>query len=226
MQNAMSVEPSAPSFSDLGTTAYTEILELQRSRMADVISGNEKEIIFLTEHLPVYTLGKHGNSSNLLYLPEGVECVRIERGGDITYHAPGQLVVYPIVSLWRRHLGVKEYVYNLEQWVIDILSAYNIKGERADGAPGVWLDTGTLRERKICALGVKVRRGVTMHGFALNANIDLSGFRNINPCGFQDKGVTSIAQELGHEINMAQLVKIVEKTVPPAIARDRGSKED
>lgn len=204
-------------FSNLGTTDYQHALALQRRRMAEVIDGNNEEVIYLTEHRPVYTLGKHGDKSNLLFLPESVECIRIERGGDITYHAPGQLVVYPIINLWKRKLGVKDYVHNLEQWVIDILSEYGINGERAEGAPGVWLDTGTLKERKICALGVKVRRGVTMHGFALNANIDLSGFRNINPCGFQDKGVTSIARELGHKIEMSRLIDIVKLTIPKTL---------
>lgn len=191
----------------LGQSDYRSTLELQRKTREEVESGKIKETIFLTEHNPVYTLGRHGKESNLLLLPDDVECIRIERGGDITYHAPGQLVVYPIINLWKRKLGVKDYVSLLEQWVIDLLSEYDIKGERSEGAPGVWLDVGTPSERKICALGVTVRRGVTMHGYALNGNIDLRGFTNINPCGFIDKGVTSIAQELSHPVNMRELAE-------------------
>lgn len=177
-----------------------------------MIAGEEPEVVYVTQHRPVYTLGRHGRAENLLVLPEGVECVRIERGGDITYHGPGQIVVYPIVSLWRRKMGVKDYVNTLEQWVIDTLADYGIRGERSEGAPGVWLETGTPRERKICALGVTVRRGVTMHGFALNANVDLSGFGNINPCGFRDKGVTSIAEETGRSVDLETLVgRIISK---------------
>lgn len=201
--------PSAMSVELLGLTDYREVLELQRQRMTEVMQGESPETIFITQHHPVYTLGRHGKAENMLLLPEGVECIRIERGGDITYHAPGQIVVYPIVNLWNRRLGVKDYVNLLEQWVIDVLAQYGIQGQRSEGAPGVWLETDTNRERKICALGVTVRRGVTMHGFALNANIDLAGFRNINPCGFIDKGVTSIATEVGHKIELDQLIKCI-----------------
>lgn len=206
-----------PCFENLGLTRYAGVRTMQLERMKSVGKGEATEVIYLTEHQPVYTLGRHGHESNLLFLPQGVECVRIERGGDITYHAPGQLVVYPIVSLWKRKLGVKDYVNSLEQWVIDTIADYGLKGERAEGAPGVWLGVGTPRERKICALGVKIGRGVSMHGFALNGNIDLSGFRNINPCGFSDKGVTSIAAELGHEIDMAELAERVKAHIPSAL---------
>lgn len=222
MPNDMSIDnKKSPAFEDIGLTRYSEVLEQQRQRMHSVGKGEAEEMIFLTEHFPVYTLGRHGNASNMLFLPEGVECVRIERGGDITYHAPGQLVVYPIVSLWRRKLGVKDYVNALEQWVIDTIADYGLRGERAEGAPGVWLGVGTPRERKICALGVKIGRGVSMHGFALNGNTDLSGFRNINPCGFADKGVTSIAAELGHDIDMKQLKESVKAHIPEIIASVR-----
>lgn len=208
-----------PDSESLGLTDYAEVRNLQLRRQAQVIAGESDEIIYLTEHRAVYTLGRHGNADNLLRLPQGVECVRIERGGDITYHAPGQLVVYPIIDLRRRRLGVKDYVNALEEWVIRTLALYGIRGERSEGAPGVWLDVGTPRERKICALGVKVTHGVTMHGFALNANIDLTGFRNINPCGFADKGVTSIAVETGESIDMAQLARRILRNIPSRLRR-------
>lgn len=200
-------------FQNLGLTDYEETLLLQRETVASVQQG-EAERVFLTEHKPVYTLGRHGKEGNIIHIPEGVKCIRIERGGDITYHAPGQLVVYPVLNLWSRRLGVKEYVNTLEQWVIDILADYGIKGERAEGAPGVWIGIGTTRERKICALGLAVKRGVTMHGFALNASIDLRGFGNINPCGFIDKGVTSIERETDTPLDMKLLMKKAEELCP------------
>lgn len=186
--------------------------------MEQVGRGEAEEVIYFTQHFPVYTLGRHGHASNMLSLPPGTECIRIERGGDITYHAPGQIVVYPVISLWHRKLGVKDYVNALEQWVIDTLSTYGIAASRADGAPGVWLGTGTPAERKICALGVKVGRGVTMHGFALNADIDLSGFGCINPCGFVDKGVTSIARETGLPVDLDDLQSRLAGLIPAQLA--------
>jgi len=177
-------------------TDYRVMWERQRTLQRLLIEGKGEPIIICTEHLPVYTLGRHGKSENVLRLPPGVECVRIDRGGDVTYHGPGQLVVYPIVSLIALKIGVKQYVDILEQAVIDTISASGIKGERVEGATGVWIGKNTPGERKICAIGVKVSRGVTMHGLALNVTNPLTPFSAINPCGFTDKGVTSISQEL------------------------------
>lgn len=195
---------------DHGLTQYNSELELQRFVFRQLIDAEKTgehvaERIFLTEHKPVYTLGKYGHAENLLYSEEslkaeGVDVVRIERGGDITFHGLGQLVVYPIINLKFRKLGVKEYVSILEQSVIDFLSGYGVKGERVDGATGVWIDKGTPRERKICAIGVKCSHFITMHGLALNINTNLSYFNRINPCGFTDKGVTSLKLEIGREI--------------------------
>lgn len=189
---------------DLGLTNYRDVRSLQLDAQADVRGGG-RECLYLTEHNHVYTLGKHGHAENMLMLPSGVECIRIERGGDITYHGPGQLVVYPIVDLLRRRLGVKAYVNVLEEAVIRMLSDYDVEGGRVEGATGVWLGIGTPSERKICAIGVKISRGVTMHGLAVNINTDLEWFRAINPCGFVDKGVTSLAKEIGCEIDMAEV---------------------
>lgn len=186
---------------DLGLTDYRPVWDLQLQAQADV-RGGARERIYLTEHHDVYTLGKHGHAENLLALPAGAECIRIERGGDITYHGPGQLVVYPVISLPAHSLGVKAYVYALEEAVIRTIAEWGIKGERVDGATGVWIGVGTSGERKICAIGVKISHGVTMHGLALNVNTRLSGFSAINPCGFTDKGVTSIASETGSEADM------------------------
>jgi lipoyl(octanoyl) transferase len=150
----------------------------------------------------------------------GIEFVQIERGGDITYHGPGQLVVYPILDMQKYSLGVKSYIDLLEETIIRVIAKYGIKGERVEGATGVWIDVGTPRERKICAIGVKCSRFVTMHGLALNVNTDLSYFSAINPCGFIDKGVTSISRELGHDIDMIE-VKDLFKSIFIHLLSDR-----
>ncbi len=170
------------------------------------------ERIVLVEHPSVYTLGFHGNAANLLASEErlkamGAECIRIERGGDITYHGPGQLVVYPLLDLRRHSLGVKKYVEMLENSIIDTLKEYGIESSSNGDAIGVWLDWGKPTARKICAIGVKVSHWITMHGLALNVNTDLNAFGLINPCGFVDKGVTSIAAELGQPVEMADVKK-------------------
>lgn len=159
--------------------------------------------MFFCEHLPVLTIGKSGKESNLL-IPEevlrerGVSFYHANRGGDITYHGPGQITGYPVFDLEYWHLGLRQYIHTLEDAIIRFLALYGLKGERLEGATGVWLDTEVSgRTRKVCAIGVKSSRFVTMHGFALNINTDLSYFSLINPCGFTDKGVTSLARELG-----------------------------
>jgi len=170
------------------------------------------------------TLGKSGHESNLL-IPEtllqnrGIEFFHINRGGDITYHGPGQITGYPVFDLDYWHLGLKQYIHQLEETVIRFLAIYGIKGERLEGATGVWLDPQVKgRARKICAIGVKSSRFVTMHGFALNINTDLSYFTLINPCGFVDKGVTSLENELGgkqdFELAKSQLHKLFAEMFP------------
>lgn len=201
---------------DEGLKDYGEMLEKQRSLFSDMVTNKktgmpiEREFLFLVEHNPVVTLGKHAKESNVL-LPEeillnqGVSVFHIERGGDVTYHGPGQLVAYPLIDLEAHRLGVKDYVNLLEEVVIRTISDFGIRGERVAGASGVWIGAGTPSERKICALGVKCSRFVTMHGLALNVNTDLNGFRLINPCGFIDKGVTSMAKELNGSVDMKLL---------------------
>ena len=201
---------------DLGLLDYKKAWDYQeqvhRSVLNQRIAGGEQGVLLLCEHPHVFTIGKSGSDSNLLISENvlkarGASLYRIDRGGDITYHGPGQLVGYPIVDLTRLNLGVKEYVHRLEQCIIDLLAEYSIGATRLEGATGVWLDaTVPGRARKICAMGIRVGRGVSMHGFALNVNTDLSFFQLINPCGFTDKGVTSLQKELGAEQNM-ELVK-------------------
>jgi len=157
------------------------------------------------EHPHVYTLGKSGHTENMLYNPHAVPFVRTNRGGDITYHGPGQIVGYPIFDLDTFHLGLKEYIYKVEEAIILTLSYFGITSMRLEHATGVWLDVEKPTCRKICAIGVKSSRFVTMHGFALNVNTDLSFFQNINPCGFVDKGVTSMEQELGRKLDLLEV---------------------
>lgn len=191
---------------DLGLTPYRQTWELQERALLDVQAG-APERIYLTEHHAVYTLGRHGHQENLLALPPGAECIRIDRGGDITYHGPGQLVVYPIINLLAHHLGVKAYVNILEEAVIRTIAEWGVKGERCDGATGVWIEPDTPRVRKICAIGVRVSRGVTMHGLALNVSTDLRAFGAINPCGFTDRGVCSLASETGAPVPLPSVAR-------------------
>jgi lipoyl(octanoyl) transferase len=195
---------------DAGTVPYRVMwdhqLELFNALVQQKVEKRpvEAEHLIFVEHPPVYTLGRHGKPSNMLMDREllaakGIECIPIERGGDITFHGPGQLVVYPIIDLEAHHLGVKEYVDLLEEAVIRLIAAYDIRGERVEGATGVWIE----RNRKICAIGIRCSHFITMHGIGLNVNTDLSYFRAINPCGFTDKGVTSIAAETGFAIPMS-----------------------
>lgn len=171
----------------------------------------ENYLVFC-EHPHVYTLGKSGDEHNMLlnYIQlqaKDATFVKTNRGGDITYHGPGQVVGYPIFDLANFNLGLKQYIFNVEEAIINTLSAYEILSTRLDGATGVWLDVGKPTCRKICAIGVRSSRFVTMHGFALNVNTDLTYFNHINPCGFVDKGVTSMQKELGAKVDMDELKK-------------------
>lgn len=200
---------------ELQKKLFNKAVEAKRNGVPDVEKPDD--MLLLVEHNPVLTLGKHGKSANLLLnegelRSRGIECIRIERGGDITYHGPGQLVAYPIIDLERYHLGVKAYVNLLEETVIRTIAHYGIKGERVEGASGVWIGKDTPNERKICALGVKCSRFVTMHGLALNVNTNLDAFSMINPCGFTDKGVTSIAREIGHTVPLREVAEILNST--------------
>lgn len=196
------------SYNDLQRIDYQDALAIQTDAFNALIQakmdgeqGNSK--LFFCEHYPVLTIGKSGKDTNLL-IPEtllekkGISFYHTNRGGDITYHGPGQITGYPVFDIERFGLGLKQYIYTLEEAIIRFLALYNIRGERLNGATGVWLDTSVRgKTRKICAIGVKSSKFVTMHGFALNINTDMSYYSLINPCGFTDKGVTSLALELG-----------------------------
>ena len=185
--------------------------QTQRANPQQKVDGLDTgNLLVFCEHPHVYTLGKSGDEHNLLlnYMQLQVKdavFVKTNRGGDITYHGPGQLVGYPIFDLANFDLGLKQYIYNIEEAIIKTLATYNIATTRLEGATGVWLDIDQPTCRKICAIGVRSSRYVTMHGFALNVNTDLSYFNHINPCGFTDKGVTSMEKELGHKVDMEEL---------------------
>jgi lipoyl(octanoyl) transferase len=198
---------------DLGRKAYTETWALQQELLEKIRAGKkngkrERNCLLFVEHPHVYTLGKSGDEANMLagmlqLQAKQAEFIKVDRGGDITYHGPGQLVVYPVIDLEDFGLGVKEYVDRLEEVVIRALEPFGLIGERLEGAAGVWMAPGTPNARKICAIGVKCAGYVTMHGFALNVSTDLDYFTYINPCGFTDKGVTSIEKETGRKVGLA-----------------------
>jgi len=207
---------------DLGLREYKETWDFQqeiqnrliRAKTSGEHTGALPCLIFV-EHPHVYTLGKSGKENNLLINPEFLASInaaffRTDRGGDITYHGPGQLVGYPVFDLDLLRIGVKTYIYRIEESIIQLLKEFNINAARLEGATGVWVqsDEPPLK-RKICAIGVKISRGVTMHGFALNVNTDLNYFSWINPCGFTDKGVTSIQKETGAAADMEKVKEIV-----------------
>ncbi|HSN61225.1 MAG TPA: lipoyl(octanoyl) transferase LipB [Ferruginibacter sp.] len=165
----------------------------------------------LCEHNPVYTLGKSGSMDNVLMSEEvmkekGIQFFKTNRGGDITFHGPQQIVGYPVLDLEKMYTDIGRYLRNLEETIILTIAEYGIKGERSAGETGVWIDAGEKgKERKICAIGVRCSRWVTMHGFALNVNTDLDYFKHIIPCGIQDKQVTSIKKEIGMEVNFEEV---------------------
>ncbi len=174
--------------------------------------------LLFVEHPNVYTLGKSGTETNLLLNQIDLRNIdatfsRTNRGGDITYHGPGQIVGYPILDLENFNMGLKDYIYSLEEVIIRTLHEYGIRAGRLEGATGVWLDQDDkIRNRKICAIGVKSSRFATMHGFAFNINTNLDFFGYINPCGFTDKAVTSLEKELGAKQCIAEVkTKLIEK---------------
>ncbi|WPY99062.1 lipoyl(octanoyl) transferase LipB [Christiangramia sp. OXR-203] len=207
---------------NLGSKDYKETWDYQEQLFKDTLDQkirnrrqNEniatRNYLLLVEHPHVYTLGKSGDHTNLLLSEEQLEkknasFYKINRGGDVTYHGPGQIVGYPILDLDNFFTDIHKYLRFLEEMVILTLAEYGIKSERSPGETGVWLDVGTPFARKICAMGVRASRWVTMHGFALNVNADLGYFDHIIPCGIKDKAVTSLNVELGQkEVDMAEV---------------------
>ncbi len=206
------------SYIDLGTKDYKETWDYQQiihRRLTETKAGrpgyNNQPCLIFVEHPHVYTLGKSGKENNLLINPDllrslGATYYKTDRGGDITYHGPGQIVGYPILDLDALGMGVKQYIATLEQVIIDTLHEYDISAAHLEDATGVWIDTDKPdMSRKICAMGVRVSRGITMHGFALNVSTDLSYFSHINPCGFSSTAVTSMEKELDRKPFMSEV---------------------
>lgn len=212
---------------DLGLSDYKSAWEYQEQLFSGIVAHKvanrtaetpvaTPNYFLFTEHPHVYTLGKSGDLSNLLLSEKqleekGATFYRINRGGDITYHGPGQLVGYPILDLENFFSDIHKYLRLLEEVIILTLEEYGLKGERSAGETGVWLDVGTPFARKICAMGVRASRWVTMHGFALNVNADLGYFDNIIPCGIRGKAVTSLHVELGNPVDIDEVKRKIEK---------------
>ncbi|MTK54221.1 MAG: lipoyl(octanoyl) transferase LipB [Paludibacter sp.] len=199
---------------------YNEAWQKQEALFQQTIQQKLKNettsnYLILCEHPHVFTLGKNGSANNLLIgnlqlRSVHAQYVETNRGGDITYHGPGQIVGYPIFDLANFDMGLKQYIFNMEEAVISTLKRIGIQSERLDGATGVWLNTAYPEKcRKICAIGVRSSHFVTMHGFALNVNTDLNYFSYINPCGFVDKGVTSIQKELGAPYSLKEIKQLL-----------------
>ena len=211
-------------YEDAGLKDYKDCWDYQEEILANVqaekkANGGSTELnrFLLVEHPHVYTLGKSGDEQNLLIHGEFLKKIdatfyKINRGGDITYHGPGQLVGYPIIDLEHYNIGVREYIEKMEDAIIATLAYYGLNGSRKEGATGVWLDAEIpAKSRKICAIGVRVSRYVTMHGFALNVNTDMRYFNYINPCGFLTYGVTSLERELGEKMDMDEVKAVVKE---------------
>ncbi len=209
-------------YEDTGLIDYRKCWDYQEKLLEEVQADKKARKgpsplnrFLLVEHPHVYTLGKSGDAHNLLIRDEflkkiGATFCRIDRGGDITYHGPGQLVGYPIIDLEYYRMGVREYIEKVEDAIIATVARYGIHGARKEGAIGVWLDPEIpSKARKICAIGVRVSRYVTMHGFALNVNTDMRYFSYINPCGFTAYGATSLERELGRKIGMEEIKELV-----------------
>lgn len=214
-------------FQDLGLIDYKEAWDIQESLFNKsvqdkiLIRKGEQNIqihnyLLFCEHPHVFTLGKSGSIANLLLDEIGLEekhatYYKINRGGDITYHGPGQLVVYPIFDLDQFFTDIHKYMRFLEEVVIQTLKEYGIEGGRVDGLTGVWIEGDTPKARKICAMGVKSSRWITMHGIGFNINSDLSYFSHIIPCGIDDKSVTSMQQELGQPLSMVEVANVLKR---------------
>jgi lipoate-protein ligase B len=192
---------------DLGTMPYRDALDVQRQTHARVVDGDLPGALLLVEHPPVITIGRRGKREHILaddarLAQLGIDLVETDRGGDVTYHGPGQVVLYPIVRLADRGIGIGSYMRLLEQVVIDVVAAYGVAAERDHCATGVWIGGA-----KLCAMGVRVRRGITMHGLAVNVATDMTHFDAIVPCGLAGRPVTSLAQLCGNNAPRIEVVK-------------------
>ena len=187
---------------DLGLSDYNDTWKLQKKLQSKRILGEIEDHLLLVEHPPVFTLGKNASKQHIINNSEDVSIIQTDRGGNITFHGPGQLVCYPILDLNHYKRSITWYMRELEQLIIDVLGEYDIKASRKKGLTGTW-----VKDKKIAALGVRISRWVTMHGFSLNINPDLNFYNNIIPCGIKEYGVTSMAKIMGNEVPSMDEVK-------------------
>jgi lipoyl(octanoyl) transferase len=199
---------------ELGSIDYLEAWELQRSLALARAEGTGPDTMLLLEHPPVYTAGKRTEPDERP--DDGTPVIDVDRGGKITWHGPGQLVGYPIVKL-AEPIDVVHFVRRLEQALIAVCDEFGVRTGRVEGRPGVWLAADHRPERKVAAVGIRVQRGVTMHGFELNCDADLSAFDRIIPCGIRDAGVTSLSAELGRQVTVAEVLPLAERHVLAAL---------
>ncbi|MDA0707997.1 MAG: lipoyl(octanoyl) transferase LipB [Proteobacteria bacterium] len=193
-----------------GFIPYNDALEIMEKRVEDIWSGSANELIWFVEHPPLYTAGTSSKSGDLLS-PDKFPVYKAGRGGQYTYHGPGQRVVYVMLDLTKREKDIRKFVSNLEQWIIDTLAEFNVTGERRCGRIGVWVDRGNGREDKIAAIGVRVRKWVTFHGICINVEPDLTHYDGIVPCGISGYGVTSLV-DLGNLVTMDDVDSALKKT--------------
>lgn len=193
-----------------GLTPYKDALELMENRVADIRAGNASDLVWFVEHPPLYTAGTSSKDSDLL-APKKFPVYNAGRGGQYTYHGPGQRVVYVMLDLEKRGRDVRKYIADLEQWIIDTLAEFNVIGEKRDGRVGVWVRRSGTREDKIAAIGVRVRKWVTFHGICINVEPDLNHYSGIVPCGISEHGVTSLV-DLGLPVNMDDLDAALQRT--------------
>ncbi len=192
--------------------AYPDALSFMEQRVADIAAGAAPETVWLLEHPPLYTAGTSAHAEDLL-TPDRFPVYDTGRGGQYTYHGPGQRVAYAMLDLNKRGRDLRRYITSLEQWIIDTLAAFNVKGERRQGRVGIWIDRGSGREDKIAAIGVRVRHWITFHGIAINVDPVLEHFSGIVPCGITGHGVTSLV-DLGLPVTMADLDVALKEAFP------------
>ncbi|WP_110240116.1 lipoyl(octanoyl) transferase LipB [Nocardioides gilvus] len=208
----MSLQFEVAGFGD-EAVPYLEAWELQKGVHAQVVAGSRPPTVLLLEHPPVFTAGKRTDAHEFPADPGGADVIEVDRGGKITFHGPGQLVGYPIVAL-PDHVKVVDYVRRVEEALIAVCAELGVTTARVPGRSGVWLQADARGpERKVAAIGIRVSRGVTMHGFSLNCDVDLSWYGRFVPCGIADAGVTSLSAELGRDVTVAEVAPLVEKHV-------------
>lgn len=190
-----------------GVTNYKDVYELLLDRHIERVNNKVNDCFYITEHKPVYTLGKRGGKENLL-VDCGIEIFTTLRGGNITYHGPGQVVLYPVINIKKLGIGVKEYIIRLEEIVINTLISFGIRGIRDKKSHGVW-----YKDKKIASVGVRISNGVTLHGIALNVNVDLTPFTYINPCGIEGLKMTSLKSILKRDIDLKEIKKYVIQSI-------------